>query len=90
MKKYFSKGLYIEGLKQLRMVGIIGLVIFVLEAVLGPVGNIIRLANVYEASLFVSAIDAHWILVLSFIVFAPVMVMILFGFLNKRNMSDFY
>lgn len=95
-KKIFSFGLYREGIKQLRIVGILAFVILGLEAILIPVGRVIALlstpgfdyANYTIQS--VNAFSAHSLLVAMYCVFAPAMALILFSFLNKRNTSDFY
>ena len=46
-KNWFSLRLYLEGIRQLRLIGIMGMVILSLEAILIPVG---RLVNIRERS----------------------------------------
>ena len=95
-KNWFSLRLYLEGIRQLRLIGIMGMVILSLEAILIPVG---RLVNIREMRHFTSSSitktllnfpEMHPLLVLCFCVLAPLMVLYLFHFLNKRNASDFY
>ena len=38
-KRFFNKNLYMEGLRQLKVIGILGIVINVIIAVVIPVGN---------------------------------------------------
>lgn len=95
-KKIFSFGLYREGLKQLRLVGILAFVIFALEAILIPVGQVISYISQENFDITkhiaqsVTGVGAHPILIAIFILFAPIMTITLFGFMNKRNTSDFY
>lgn len=90
-KSIFSPRLYLDGLKQLRLIGIAGLVILALEAILIPVGGVLsRRTSAYISVELVSFTQMHPILLLSFCVLAPLMTLYLFQFLNKRNASDFY
>lgn len=97
-----NKQLYFDGLRQLKLVGIMGMVVFCAAAILTAVGyhintriyyeydalgNIIR---TYYKPVGVSLYACHWMLFASFSVLAPVMTTILFNFLNHRNASDFY
>jgi len=101
-----NKELYRDGLRQLRIVGIMGMVIYCLSAVLTAVGLYINSSHYYMEPVIgygvgassVTAIAAegidlysfHWILFTSFPILVPVMTLILFNFLNQRNASDFY
>src|SRR5690554_5876311 len=90
-KKLFSFGLYIEGIKQLNFLGIFAFVVFAFEAILIPVGIVIGRQN--EEIISAESVigwQVHPILVAAFVFIAPVMTLILFNFLNKRNSSDFY
>lgn len=84
--------LYLEGIKQLRVIGIMALVIFSLEAVF--VGIQQGITPIFEDSSYAYRImtlfDIHPISVLSFSILAPIMTLYIFGFLNKRNSCDFY
>ncbi len=96
-KSWFSFRLYQEGLRQLRLIGIMGMVILGLEAILIPVGRIVSIRQMERyaegsriAKELLNFTDMHPLLVLCFCVLAPLMVLYLFHFLNKRNASDFY
>lgn len=91
----FHTGMYVEGLRQLKTCGILMTVLFTLAGVLIPVG--IALAELqswrdgvtHTASLIPFA-TAHFMLPLVMFSFAPLAPLIVFGFLNKRNASDYY
>ena len=96
-KRFFDVGLYLDGLRQLRIIGVMMFVILELEAILMPLGQYINiLQRQGSGDLFYAGIGVvnfsgmHPLLLLSFTVFAPVMVLYLFSFLNKRSSSDFY
>lgn len=95
-KKPFSVGLYIEGLRQLRIVGILGAILLFCSSAITVVGNALstqRQMELYQDSSIVlanlSALEVAPLLLLLFSVFAPVMTLWLFHFMNKRNSSDF-
>ena len=95
-KKPFSVGLYIEGLRQLRIVGILGAILLFCSSAIIVVGNALSVqehAKLYpDESIVLSNLNALEIaplLLLLFCVFAPVMTLWLFHFMNKRNSSDF-
>lgn len=98
-KKLFDLTLYWDGIKQLRMIGIIFTVIMELEAILVPISNAIDLRQRMTGSSWdptqntpqtLGFIDVHPLIVLSYCLFIPLMMLYLFHFLNKRNSSDFY
>ena len=98
-KKLFDPALYWEGIKQLRMIGIIFTVIMELEAVLVPIWNAIELRQrmtggnwdpVQNTPQTLGFIDVHPLIILSYCLFIPLMMLYLFHFLNRRNSSDFY
>lgn len=90
-KPIFSPRLYLDGLKQLRLIGIAGLVILALEAILIPVGGVLsQMDREFVSVELVGFMNMHPMLVLCFCVLAPLMTLYLFQFLNKRNASDFY
>ena len=90
-KRYFNFKLYIDALKQLRLIGIISLVILILQAVLIPIGNNISAwSNLYTANYSGSMLSYNTFMPLCFCIVAPLMTLYLFNFLNKRNGSDFY
>lgn len=95
----FNKKLYLDGIRQLRLVGIMGLVVLCTAAVLTAVGYFINTPGYYidemgnivnRAQVGLSLYQTHWALFLTFPILVPVMTMILFSFLNHRNASDFY
>lgn len=100
-KKLFNFKLYMEGIRQLRTFGILSLVIHMFFAILIPVGNYLSQLeelkwcqeNASIAEFSILHCDAFeyqiYMMILVFIV-APVMVLSLFQFLNKREDSDFY
>ncbi len=87
-KSFFSARLYVDGLKQLRLIGILSMIAINLLGVLQPIlrwldgGNfIIRPVNFLEM---------NPLIVLVFCGVAPLMTLSLFSFLNKRDASDLY
>ena len=79
-KKPFSVGLYIEGLRQLRIVGILGAILLFCSSAITVVGNALstqRQMELYQDSSIVlanlSALEVAPLLLLLFSVFAPVM-----------------
>ncbi len=83
----FNKGLYFEGLKQLRIIGILLTVLITVFAVAIPIES----AAFAEAEKkVVIATEINPLMVLCFLIIAPLMTLKLFSFLNKRSSSDFY
>ncbi|MBQ4425690.1 MAG: hypothetical protein II882_08165 [Lachnospiraceae bacterium] len=95
-KKRFDKKLYAEGLRQLRVLGIVFLGISALVAVLNSVGSWISLLSIGQEELkgtlpvMVSASDMMPFIQLSFLLFAPILSLKMFHFLTDRKSSDFY
>ena len=94
-KKNFDAGLYREGLRQLRVLGITMLAIFVLASVLVPLSDAVSLSAYPEWSPsytvhYSSYLSQNPLILLSFPVAAPLLTLALFGFLNKRNACDLY
>ena len=99
-KTWFDARLYREGLRQLRVIGILSFVVMALGAILVPVGEAIS----YSSQIAVQTAQAgaefnpkiltlmrvHPLLMLGFPVLAPIMSLYLFHFLDGRNSSDFY
>ncbi len=99
-KSFFNVKLYLEGIRQLKIVGIMGAIIMAGAAFLIPLG--INISNANNESY----IDGQWVLaprvgnyvfielnpfiVTTFLILTPLMVLILFHFLNRRNACDFY
>ncbi len=89
MKRFFNGKLYLEGLKQLRLVGFLSLAVLELITVLLLINTnsmIEHLTDVFHMT-FVTFNPS---LLGTFTVVAPLMTLNLFSFLNKRNTSDFY
>ncbi|WP_434309917.1 hypothetical protein [Hominifimenecus sp. rT4P-3] len=102
-KNWFDVRLYREGLRQLRVIGILGLVVMTLGGILAPVGEAIdyssRMVFQMEAAgealtaanpIMLTLMRVHPLLILGFPVLAPMMSLYLFHFLDRRNASDFY
>ena len=88
MKKVFHPGMYVESLRQLRMIGWMAFLIFALESILVPV---YRLDNSAANELIrESALEMHPLMTTLFLAAAPLMMLYLFSFLNRRSGSDYY
>ena len=104
--KLFSKGLYVESLRQLRVAGIIALVIFFLAAIGGPV---LELLSYYSASNAPTILDGpsyyydnssyypiivDYQIMISYLtnlmMWGPIFAAVLFSQFNRRVASDFY
>ena len=109
MKNIFNKKLFSDGMRQLRTIGIMGLIIFCLETVFVVIGNNMSnaewIASYTAGQITISGsaaqtalnmpevctlLELHPILLAAIYILAPVMVLYLFGFMNRRNSSDFY
>lgn len=100
-KPFFNVKLYLEGIRQLRVVGVMGAIIMGGAAFLIPMGYNISNAN-YEEYLdgrwtkvgnyigTYGILDINPLIVTMFLILTPLMVMVLFNFLNRRNACDFY
>lgn len=100
-KQFFSKGLYLEGLRQLKLIGILLSVVFCLVALIPPVGQgIMALHDLTQihtdnpgyspTPTKIDGVLMNPVIITVFMIIAPILVFILFGFLNKRKSSDFY
>lgn len=99
-KSFFHVKLYLEGIRQLKIVGVMGAIIMAGAAFLIPLGCNINNANheVYQNGRWIveskvvtyDMILMNPLIVLTFFILTPLMVMILFNFLNRRNACDFY
>lgn len=97
MKNIFNFNLFKESFKQLRVVGIIFTAVFGIMGILSPLENYFEykasITNEYYYSpqTFVySALDTTLFMYLVFVLAAPIITLITFSFLTKRNSSDFY
>ncbi len=84
----FNFKLYLEGLRQLRVTGVIGLILMIGA----PILLAISMANqqVPDVPTTMTGVEYQMLLLFNFISFMPIFTMLLFQFLNKRNASDFY
>lgn len=96
MKRFFHSGLYKEGLRQSMIVGIIFTSLMMLGAVFTPWSiisgqrDLVSYTGALPPKVAVDGISFNSVLVLSFVLFAPLLALFLFSFLNKRSSSDFY
>ena len=91
----FNGRLFLEGLRQLKTIGILFLIVFSLAALFIPLGNAIstlsNAANPAEISReLVNLNDLFPMIYLLMFTMAPIMVLAIFYFLNQRKASDFY
>lgn len=78
--KYFSKQFYLEGLKQLKLIGTIFLILTVFFNVF-----------LFQSDLSTNALlNINPLALATYTIIIPVMTLYLFSFLTKRNSSDFY
>lgn len=90
-RSFFSLRLYTEGLRQLRLMGILFTVLFSLVAAVPP---LMQYLDVLDGSAYalttVTATSINPLLILLFCGVAPLLTLYQFSFLNKREGSDFY
>lgn len=94
-KRLFDAGLFLDALRQLRLIGIAGGVLLALEALLLPIGRYISNRQILQYGGTVSpqsleGFEMHPLLLLCFCALAPLMMLYLFQFLNRRSACDFY
>ena len=91
-KRIFSFKLYLEGLRQTKLIGIMAFVILTIQAIAIPVGNAIdKITYGYSGSARgVDFIELNPLLYGMIYIVAPLLALSLFSFLNKRKASDFY
>lgn len=90
-KEIFSRGLYVESLRRIRLPALIILIIITAVGVLVPVSYVAE--DIEYSSALLTHIDAAWanpLLLCMIFVAAPVLTFTLFSFLNKRSASDLY
>ena len=105
MKNKFNFRLFLDGMRQLRTIGIVSLVIFCLAGIFSVIGINVGIQSdamfSYSSSHYTpdmvsmyaetfNLYPLHMVLFASFLVVVPIMVLNMFGFMNKRNSSDFY
>ncbi len=95
-KTWFDVRLYIDGLKQLKLMGILFTIVTTAAAVITPIMEQLDYLQYREdmistsSAYAVTAFEMNPLLILLFCLFAPLMTLFLFSFLNKRESSDFY
>ncbi len=91
--KVFSPRLYLDGIRQLRIIGILATVAITLIGVSTP---IMRYLSTLDYAMddytpyAINYLEMNPLIVLLFCAIAPLMTLYLFSFLNKREGSDFY
>lgn len=88
---YFNRHVYAEGLRQLRLMGILFTAATALIAVSGPIME--YMASLDAIGVTVQNINYYQmnpLIFLSFCIVAPFLTLNLFSFLNRRESSDFY
>lgn len=83
-KKIFNYNLFKEGFNQLKILGIVSFIIYMLEEALILIGS----SEISER--IVGLFDIHPIIIVTYTVLAPVFTLYLFRFLSSRNSSDYY
>lgn len=86
--KIFDKGLYKEGMRQTRFIGIVFTIVMMIPAVMLPLGKI--LSNEPDVRSVMAGVMINPMYVLSFLMYIPLMALVLFSFLDKRYKSDYY
>lgn len=96
-KKVFSVKLFWQSFKQLKTIGIICTVILYVLSVLPVVTEVIDIVRAERMGIeavsypsIVNAVSYTSFLVITFIIFAPMLALNCWKFLNKRSTSDFY
>lgn len=91
-KRTFSPRLYLDGIKQLRIIGILSTVALCFIGIINPIMQYLNsLGATWDfAPDTVNYLDMNMPIVLLFCAIAPLMTLYLFSFLNKRDSSDFY
>lgn len=93
MKNLFHKGLYKEGLRRGRVLGIVFTCMFTLYAIFFPVNQILsgmRYSAPGDAVYEIDNVLFNPLYMLVFAAFVPFLCLSVFSFLNKRSTSDFY
>ena len=98
--RFFSEGIFREHFRQLKIVGIIGVVLYTLFGVFSSVGMNISETRVtdidYNGSfntVYAEKIDSIYLCTVQLLIpliFVPLLMLVAFHFLTKRNSSDFY
>ncbi len=98
MKFRPAMGLFKESFRQLKIVGILGCIIYALFGIMVPIGaniSVRSVANNYAAAApqTIYVFDVTYMMIASAVIaviIVPIMMLVAFNFLNKRNSCDFY
>lgn len=89
MKRFFNFKLYLEGLKKIRLVGIISGIIILLANTAVPIAVIVQ--NTPESDGITSINLTNFSMPMFLVLFlTPLFFLSMYSFLNRRNESDFY
>ncbi len=89
-KRLFSFRLYADAMKQLRTIGVLCVIALNLVGVLIPLLNWLDSVDTIVTASTVNFMSMNPLIVLVFCAAAPLLTLVLFSFLNKRESSDFY
>lgn len=100
VRKMFNFGLYKEGLRRTKVFGIIAFVFMLLGAILVPIMRLHQHANMLrwpehqrlwlDPVMTIQGSDVTGLPAVVALFAAPLLVLLIFAFLNNRNSSDFY
>jgi len=84
--------LYIDVLKQLRLIGFISLGILAIISILNPIGEAINLEQYQNRNypIVVTSTQASAIMYIIFTILTPILAIYIFSFLTKRNACDYF
>lgn len=90
-KKIFSFHMFLQTLKQTRLVGFIMTAIIALISA-APIISEINYMKQYESTSYsnINGVSDNYFLVFMFVVIVPILSFVIWSFLNKRSSSDFY
>ena len=89
-KKIYSGHLVNEAMRQIKLPGIIGTLLLVGAAFFSAIVQLFELRENGRIPGSYSFFEMNPYIMLVMYAFVPLMVMMLFGFMNKRRASDFY
>lgn len=90
-RSLFNVRLYLDGIRQLRIIGILFTVLISLVTAVIPIMHYLDSLNWQDVSPSgIDFLEMNPLIILLFCAVAPLMTLYLFTFLNKRSSSDFY
>lgn len=89
-QRIFHMGLFREGVRQTRLIGLGGLVITMLFTAIPWLISYLEQLGTAATPSIINFCEANMLLVAQFCLFSPLMTLYLFRFLNRRDSSDFY